>query len=71
MSKKTDYEYLLVNTTGLEEVIFSSNSLKKIAKFCGMNYKTLTCAITRDSCFKFENKWVKVEKIDINADYGE
>lgn len=71
MSKGQDFEYMLVNTVGLEEVIFSSNSLKKVAEFCNMKYQTLRCASSRNKPFNFEGKTVKIEKIDINGDYGE
>ena len=69
--KTKDVEYLLVNTEGLEEVIFSASKLKEIAKFCHKDYGEIRSLRSRGNIFKFENNKVQIISVDLNADYEE
>lgn len=65
-----DYEYLLVDTEGTEDIIFSAKTLKSVAKFCKKNYSEIRAAHSKQYVFKFENRKVKIVSIDMNANYG-
>ncbi len=66
---KKDIEYMVTEVGGLESVIYSSDSLKEVAKFLKMNYNI----VKRHNClkipFRFDGGLVVMEKIDMNADY--
>ena len=64
-----DYEYMLTNATGLEEILFSSNKLRNIAKFCNIPYSSIRTYASKKSVFYFENKLVRIETIDMNKNY--
>ena len=68
---RRDLEYLLVDTEGTEEIIFSAKTIKEIAKFCKKEYSNVRRYYNQESIFKFENKKVRVVSVDLNADYGE
>ena len=67
--KKRDLEYLLVDTEGIEEIIFSANTIKEIAKFCKREDSDIRRCYSQKKIFKFENKKVEVISVDLNADY--
>jgi len=69
--KTKDIEYLLVDTEGTEEIIFSAKTMKEIAKFCKEEYSNIRRYYNQESVFKFENKKAKVISVDLNADYEE
>jgi len=71
MTKRPDYEYMLVQTNGLEEIVFSSDRLQEVANFCKMNYDTIKRNKSLNRTFEFEGKTVKIIAIDLDADYGE
>lgn len=71
MSKRRDIEFLLVDTEGLEETIFSAKTLKEIARFCHKDYGEIRLNYSWKNIFKFENKKAMVISVDLNADYGE
>ena len=66
---KKDIEYLLVSTENTEDVIFSSNKLKDIADFCRVKYDYVRFCRSKDITFMFEGIRVRIEEIDLNAEY--
>lgn len=66
---RADYEYLLVDTEDVEEVIYSCNTLKGIAKFCDKDYSEIRKNHTEQNTFRFEGKRVKIVSVDMNKDY--
>jgi hypothetical protein len=66
---KKDIEYMLTKATGLEEVVFSSDRLKDISKFCKISYNSIRTYVSKGKTFYFEGKPVRIERIDMNADY--
>jgi len=66
---KRDMEYMLTKATGTEDVLFSANTLKAVAKFCKIPYNSAKSYSCKGSTFYFENRLVRIEPIDMNAVY--
>jgi len=64
-----DIEYMLTSTSGLESVLFSSNKLMDVGKFCHLKYSSIKTYSSKGCSFLFEGKPVRIEKIDMNANY--
>jgi hypothetical protein len=65
-----DIEYMVTQVGGDEGVVYSSDVLKEVAKFLRMTYEKIKYYSCTKKPFKFENRYVQIEKIDMNADYG-
>jgi hypothetical protein len=64
-----DLEYLLVNTEGAEEIIFSAKTMKEIARFCKKDYSDIRRCYNKETVFRFDNQKVKIISVDLNMNY--
>ena len=66
---RKDLEYLLVDTEGAEEIIFSAKTIKQIAKFCKKDYSDVRRCYNKETIFRFERQKAKIISVDLNRNY--